>query len=49
MLNTLCFCSLIKDCNKRPKYKDLLQHPFVAWAREQPAADYLPFVESIIE
>ena len=31
--------SLNKDVNQRPKYKELLQHPFVHRAKQCPQAD----------
>jgi hypothetical protein len=41
MLDSLvpCLFSLNKDENQRPKYKKLLQHPFVHRAKECPQAD----------
>ncbi|CAD5216082.1 unnamed protein product [Bursaphelenchus okinawaensis] len=43
---TVC---LIKDCKQRPKYKDLLQHPFIQWAREQDSDEILPFIGMIVD
>lgn len=41
--------SLIKDYNRRPKYRQLLSHPFLIHAQEETAFDMGKFICSVLE
>ncbi len=46
----LFFCSLNKDENQRPKYKKLLEHPFLHKAKEiQQAENAIAYLSDIID
>jgi hypothetical protein len=49
-VNSFFFASLNKDENQRPKYKQLLAHPFVQKAKEiQHAENAIAYLSHIID